>query len=1032
LPAPSSGYESYSEQDTADKLILPYLTTEFGFPTPSSLDYQAQHTIRTDENTSGRYDGLYLSGGFPYVVMEAKRAGRPLTDDDVTQARSYATGPDFDRPVPFLIVSNGHSHQFYKRTETVDPADGKLKYERIPATGWRAITAEAPGEIRRVLGEGELLDILIGCKEQTFQDISVLFTDPGTGKYDLSRQPKLSPHLKEIIQERRKFVFETAQTDQARLRQAVAAISLHFTTKILFIKLIEDLSVGSDNPRIIHTLFPRREYDLIGGLFGFKVLNSLDRLGENHALQLFAKSKRFYRLMAQDLAKVSWQDIFRYGFSVHSAQYGKLFKAANYDRFLPSEETLATIQTSLIKIDIRSAVLYGDPNARLNVIGRLYEKLIDEQLRNSIGAVYTPDSTMRFMVNLGKAYLTGFRGHKIVEPSCGSGHFYRHIYRAYVNEVLDQQRNQGFPRDPRAAHAEALEHIYARDVDPFAVQLTLLSTFLEQLTDNVRPDKVKNDKRARQWAANKSIDTQNSLDPITIKPDQYWDFDKTLDLTSARSRLDSCKRALLPKLVIGNPPYGVSVVRGDHYDDIYDLSSTDSYGYFIVNALGRLQEGGRVIFIVSSSFLTIISHLKLRSHILANAKIVRIIKLSRHVFQGIDIFPVIIELERCSDKTAREQSFYQFVDLWQLHPTEDEEELKQVYDSILSDRDAERPWPFELSRTARYTVRQGFLDEFSRVPIFGAMPSLYSFMQDVFPTIPPELAFPGIDGQIHRLRAAIVRGRGIVKLSQIASVKIGLQSGDNPSFYRVAAGVIGGAAKGGYKHVDLRNVLTDEGLANLTQDQRAHGIRINDRTAGRYFVPLDKAGKADIDRGLLSQFWRPVEFYVDWSEAAITRMKALPGAVFRNSQHYFRRGVSFSNTGIYSPTFRLSHGGVFDQKGSCIFSDVLSPQTLLGLLSSTLMKYFVKSFINHGVDAQLDDLPIVLPTTEEIILVEGKVREIVAEQQENPAYDYRPRLAELDSIVFDIYRLTSDERTEINTWYKRRYPKLFDESAKQE
>ena len=65
--------------------------------------------------------------------------------------------------------------------------------------------------------------------------------------------------------------------------------------------------------------------------------------------------------MGQDISKVSWQDIFRYGFSVHSSQYGKLFKAANYDRFLPSEATLAIIQNDLIKIDIRSAVLYGAP-----------------------------------------------------------------------------------------------------------------------------------------------------------------------------------------------------------------------------------------------------------------------------------------------------------------------------------------------------------------------------------------------------------------------------------------------------------------------------------------------------------------------------------------------------------------------------------------------------------------------------------------------------------------------------------------------
>jgi hypothetical protein len=45
---------------------------------------------------------------------------------------------------------------------------------------------------------------------------------------------------------------------------------------------------------------------------------------------------------------------------------------------------------------------------------------------------------------------------------------------------------------------------------------------------------------------------------------------------------------------------------------------------------------------------------------------------------------------------------------------------------------------------------------------------------------------------------------------------------------------------------------------------------------------------------------------------------------------------------------------------------------------------------------------------------------------------YRPKLAELDSIVFDIYRLTDDEREEIDIWYKRRYPKLFDESAEQD
>ena len=92
----ASPFDSYSEQDTADKLILPYFAATHGFPRPDSLDYQAQHTLTTDPGKTGRYDGLYLSGGYPYVVLEAKRHIHDLDDGDFQQARSYATSDFFD------------------------------------------------------------------------------------------------------------------------------------------------------------------------------------------------------------------------------------------------------------------------------------------------------------------------------------------------------------------------------------------------------------------------------------------------------------------------------------------------------------------------------------------------------------------------------------------------------------------------------------------------------------------------------------------------------------------------------------------------------------------------------------------------------------------------------------------------------------------------------------------------------------------------------------------------------------------------
>ena len=155
-------------------------------------------------------------------------------------------------------------------------------------------------------------------------------------------------------------------------------------------------------------------------------------------------------------------------------------------------------------------------------------------------------------------------------------------------------------------------------------------------------------------------------------------------------------------------------------------------------------------------------------------------------------------------------------------------------------------------------------------------------------------------------------------------------------------------------------------------------------------------------------------------------MKSLKGARFQNAESYFRRGISFSNTGIYSPTFRLSHGGVFDQKGSCIFSEFLEPEYLLGILSSTLFKYFVKSFINHGLDAQLDDLPIVIASDDERTEVVAKVNEIIAYQKKNPEHDFRPQLAELDQIVSKLYGLDKEEILEVETWYRRRYVHLFE------
>ena len=71
--------------------------------------------------------------------------------------------------------------------------------------------------------------------------------------------------------------------------------------------------------------------------------------------------------------------------------------------------------TEMIAIQGLRRYGYGKEADRLNVIGKIYERLIDDELRDSIGAVYTPDATMKFMVSLGHKSLGKFRD-QYLEP----------------------------------------------------------------------------------------------------------------------------------------------------------------------------------------------------------------------------------------------------------------------------------------------------------------------------------------------------------------------------------------------------------------------------------------------------------------------------------------------------------------------------------------------------------------------------------------------------------------------------------------
>ena len=121
--------------------------------------------------------------------------------------------------MPFLVVSNGREHKFYHLTTTINPADHKPIYAEIPPVDWSKIVLESPGEVKQLLTQAQLLAYLRTFKQQSYNDIAALFTDPATGKLDLAQHP-LGIDLGQIINDRKNFIGVTA-TGDAAIRHAI-------------------------------------------------------------------------------------------------------------------------------------------------------------------------------------------------------------------------------------------------------------------------------------------------------------------------------------------------------------------------------------------------------------------------------------------------------------------------------------------------------------------------------------------------------------------------------------------------------------------------------------------------------------------------------------------------------------------------------------------------------------------------------------------------------------------------------------------
>jgi hypothetical protein len=346
----------------------------------------------------------------------------------------------------------------------------------------------------------------------------------------------------------------------------------------------------------------------------------------------------------------------------------------------------------------------------------------------------------------------------------------------------------------------------------------------------------------------------------------------------------------------------------------------------------------------------------------------------------------------------------------------------------------------------------------------------------------------------------------LVNLGDIADVVVGLQTGDNDYYIRQSEPKL---STRNYPVVDRDFVVDDEALGQIAEDEavrlaviqvglvedldmpqvgpltvrfKTDGVEVHDgdpadvagdRTllgtfarrsdvetpegdvvvrpearylSGRYFVPYDKGGASDIDEAWLPNYFVPTDYFIDWSERAVDRLRTLTiadrirvydegkrirphyesttCAVLRNTDYYFRTGISYSRTGQYCPTFRLGASGIFDTEGCAVFSDVRTAK-LLAVLPSRLCRFLFKNFIDHTVHLQVEDVKKIPLRLESMSRLCRLVEEIVEAQRQEPRYDYMTQeQVQINSLIYELYNLTDEDIAEVENWFWRRYPKL--------
>ena len=235
--------------------------------------------------------------------------------------------------------------------------------------------------------------------------------------------------------------------------------------------------------------------------------------------------------------------------------------------------------------------------AQRDNLGLIYQSLLFEGAKSRRGSYYTPTHVVSDMI---KSYAKP--DSKVLDPCCGTGQF--------LLTFADKVKNP--------------KNIYGIDYDKTAVQIARINLLVQFKSKEFAPN---------VFCKNTLLDTSHY---------DLLNYGNTENIKNFN-------------VIATNPPWGVSFSKGERVflKRLYpEVTSFESFSYFLQNSLDLLCNRGTVSFILPESILNVKIHKDIRKIILTKSYIMKIVYLGR-VFKNVFTPVIRLDLKKTNKRISQ-------------------------------------------------------------------------------------------------------------------------------------------------------------------------------------------------------------------------------------------------------------------------------------------------------------------------------------------------------------------------------------------